>query len=95
MLVKILEVFPLQERQYTDRDGRSQSFKSKGFILMTTHGSLYAEAVQEWASHWEAQNLKKNHVADVALSFRCREYKDANGVVRYSNELTITNMILI
>lgn len=95
MLVKILEVFPMQERQYTDRDGRQQTFLSKGFYLMTTHGSIYAEAVQEWASHWEKQNLKKNHVADVALSFRSRDYKDANGVVRYSNEVTITNMILI
>lgn len=95
MLVKILEVFPLVERKYTDRDGREQTFKSKGFILMSAHGSFYAEAVQEWATHWEAQNIKKNHVVDVALSYRCRDYKDANNLTRYSNEITITNMILI
>lgn len=95
MLVKILEVFPLVERQYTDRDGRQQTFLSKGFILMSSHGNFYAEAVQDWASHWEKQNVKKNRVVDVALSYRCRDYKDANGLTRYSNELTITNMILI
>ena len=95
MLVKILEVFPMVSREYQDRDGRTQTFKSKGFIMMSSKGAFYAEAVQEWASHWDSQNLKKNHCADVSISTRCRDYTDNNGNKRYSNEITITNMILI
>lgn len=95
MLVKILEIMPLVQRNYNDRDGREQVFVSKGFVMMGAHGAFYAEAIQEWASHWDKQNLKKNHVVDVALSYRCRDYTDKEGVKRYSNELTITNMVLI
>lgn len=95
MLVKILEIHPLVERQFTDKEGRTQTFASKGFVLMSSRGAFYAEAVQEWATHWEKQNLKKNHVCDVALSFRCRDYKDKDGNTRYSNEIIISNMILI
>lgn len=95
MIAKITEVFPMVERNYTDKNGLAQTFKSKGFLFMTSNGSFYGEAVQEWAEHWERQNLKKNHCVDVNPSMRYREYKDANGVTRFSNEVTIANMILL
>lgn len=95
MVAKIIEVFPAVERQYQDREGRTQTFKSKGFIFMTADASFYAEAVQEWASHWETQKVKKGICVDVHPTWRYREYKDANGVARYSNECTITNMVVL
>lgn len=95
MIAKITEVFPLVERNYTDKNGLAQTFKSKGFLFMTSCGSFYGEAVQEWAEHWERQNLKKNHCVDVNPSMRYREYKDGNGLTRFSNEVTIANMILL
>lgn len=95
MVAKILEVFPLVERPYTDRDGRQSTFKSKGVIFQATRGSFYAEAVQEWASHWEGLKIKKGGVVDVSPAFRCRDYKDANGITHYANELTFTNMIYL
>ena len=44
MVVRINEVRQIKAHEYTDRQGQKQVFKSKGFILQVSEGSIYAEA---------------------------------------------------
>lgn len=96
MIAVIIKVFPLMVRDYQDRDGRPLQFKSKGFVMLTDHDSFYVEALQDWAEHHE--NTSKPNEGDVVSftpTFRCREYKTAQGETRFSNEVTITNLQFI
>lgn len=95
MILKIDKVFPLVAREYTDRDGRKQVFKSKGFVLRDDRNYYYAEAVQEWAEHWENNPIKEGTTVKTTLKCNARQYKDAQGVVRYSNEISIANIMKV
>lgn len=89
MICKIVQVFPLQVREYTDRDNRPQVFKSKGFLLDDGRHTIYAEAIQEWAQFHEDNKVKANDTVICHPVCRARSYKDNQGNERYSNEITI------
>ena len=95
MVAKVIKVFPLASRKYTDRMGTEQVFKSKGFIIYAGEGNIYAEAVQETATALEGLNIQEGEPVFVQLSYVAREYKDSNGNSRYSNEVTIRQMLVI
>lgn len=95
MVVKIIEVLPMAERAYTDRQGRADVFKSKGFILQHSTGQFYVEAVQKDAESLDAMDIKNGDCAFVSFRVVCRSYKTAQGETRYSNEITLNTMILI
>lgn len=90
MVAKIISVFPLIVREYTDREGRTQTFKSKGYIFNDGKSEFYAEAVQEWAEHNEHQDYKILSSVAIHPTIRCRKFNDKEGKERYSNEITIT-----
>lgn len=93
MVVKIVKVLPLSTRNYTDRQGQEKVFKSKGFILHDGKSSFYAEAVQETAESIEALNPKSGEVVCAHLTCRAREFTTDSAEVRYSNDITISNMM--
>ena len=95
MVTKIIKVFPMTSRQYTDRQGNSATFKTKGFILHNGSGTIYAEAVQENAENLDTLDIHENDCAFVQLASVARTYKDSKGNERYSNEFTITQMVMI
>lgn len=95
MVAKIVKVFPMNKRDYTDRQGQQQVFKSKGFVLHDGRSSYYAEAVQETAESIDALPLKDGDVVSVHMTCAAREYKTSADVVRYSNEYTISNMMML
>lgn len=95
MVVKIVKVYPMNKRDYTDRQGQPQVFKSKGFILHDGRSSYYAEAVQDTAESIDALPLKESDVVSVHMTCTAREYKTGAGEVRFSNEITITNMMML
>lgn len=95
MVAKIQKVFQLASRQYTDRQGQTQVFKSKGFILRTGDGNIYAEAVQEQAEQLNSLDIKEGDCAFVQLSSVARSYKTSNNEERWSNEFTIRQMEMI
>ena len=92
MYVKIKQVLPLQQRTYTDRNGQTQVFKSKGFLLTNGNNDVYAEAIGNTAERYEQRtfDFTQHHVAD--LNIAVREYTDKDGVTRYSNEITLTRL---
>ena len=92
MYVKIVKVLPLVQRTYTDRNGQTQVFKSKGFLLSNGINNLYAEAIGNTAERYEQRtfDFSQHHVADLNISVR--EYTDKDGVVRYSNEIQLTRL---
>lgn len=94
MLVKLVKVFPLVSRQYTDRQGQTQVFKSKGFIINAGDGNIYAEAIQETATAIEEILPKDGECAFVQLAYAARTYKTAQGEERISNEVTIRQLIM-
>lgn len=95
MVTKIIKVFQMSTRQYTDRQGVAQVFKSKGFILHNGDGTIYAEAVQEQADQLQQLDIHEGDCAFVQLASVAREYKTQQGETRYSNEFTIRQMVMI
>lgn len=95
MVAKIIKMFPLNSREYTDRNGQKAVFKSKGFIIYAGEGNIYAEAVQDTATAIEELNVQEGDVVFIQLQHVAREYKDGNGVTRYSNEVTIRQLLLV
>lgn len=95
MVVKIVSVMPMAQRAYTDRQGRPDVFKTKGFILLHSTGEFYVEAVQKDAEALEAMDIKSGDIAFVSFRVVCRSYKTAQGDTRYSNEITLSNMVLV
>lgn len=95
MVVKIVSVLPMAQRAYTDRQGRADVFKTKGFVLLHSTGEFYAEAVQKDAEALDALDIKSGDIAFVSFRVVCRSYKNTQGETRYSNEITLANMVLI
>lgn len=95
MLVKFTSIYPLSEREYTDRMGNKQVFKSKGFMMQTSDGSLYAEAVQELAESLNKLDIKVGDCAMIQLSSVAREYTTQSGEKRVSNEFTLRQVFMI
>lgn len=92
MVAKIISILPLVCREYQDRDGRPQVFKSKGFIFDDGRNTIYAEALQELAQFFEEHPLSPNDSVIVHTVCRARSFKDSQGNERYSNEVTISNI---
>lgn len=95
MLVKFTSIYPLSEREYTDRLGNKQVFKSKGFMMQTSDGTLYAEAVQELAESLNKLDIKVGDCAMIQLSSVAREYTTQSGEKRVSNEFTLRQVFMI
>lgn len=95
MVAKIIKVFPLNSREYTDRMGQKAVFKSKGFIINAGEGNIYAEAVQETATAIEELKVQEGEAVFIQLQHVAREYKDGNGLTRYSNEVTIRQLLVV
>lgn len=93
MTAKILMVYPLVSREYTDRENQQKVFKSKAIIIHDGKSSIYAEAIQDIADQLESQNLQVGDMVSIHLSCRAREYNDTKGNKRVSNEITITNLM--
>lgn len=95
MVAKIIKVWALEAHEYTDRNGRNQVFKSKGFTLQTSDGTFYAEVVGDNAEAIDKLDIHPQDTAFVQVSIRAREYKAQNGTERVSNEVTIQQMYMI
>lgn len=95
MFVSIIQVFPLQSRDYTDRMGAAQKFYSKGLLVNCSDGTIYLEAVQEVAQEIEKMELKPKDCALVQIGCVARMYKDSKGQDRLSNELTIKRLVIV
>lgn len=93
MVAKVLVVYPLVEREYTNRENKKCIFKSKGFGLHTGKSSIYAEALQEQAEELEKMNLQCGEMVSVYLQCRVREYTDSQGNKRVANDITITHLM--
>lgn len=95
MLVQIIKVWALEAREYTDRQGQMQVFKSKGFTMRMGEGTFYAEAIGDNAETLDKLDIHPQDTAFVQVSLRAREYKSQNGAERVSNEVTIQQMYMV
>lgn len=92
-LVSVLQQFPLQERQYLDREGQNQVFASRGFVLSTGIDTFYAEMTGDYARSQAAVQFDPAVMHMAQMQTSVREYKDKEGNTRYSNEIRITKLI--
>ena len=90
--VKILQHFPMAERQYTDRNGQAACFTSKGFKLSDGVDSFYAEMTGDMAKRCQNVTYEQGKMYCAQMQISCREFTDRDGVVRYSNEIRIINL---
>lgn len=90
--VKIIQQLPLQERNYTDRNGQNQVFASKGYLLTDGVDSFYAEMQGDLARNYKDINFDANDLHRVQTVICFREYRDKDNTIRYSNEIRIVKM---
>lgn len=90
---KVLIVYPLVSREYTDRENNQRIFKSKGIILHDGQSSIYGEAIQDMAEQIDQMNLQVGEMVSVHLLCKAREYTDNNGTRRVTNEITLTHLM--
>ena len=95
MLVKIINVWPLVAREYQTREGRTELFKVKQFVMSNGQSTYYCEAVQQTAETLEKLELVAGNVGNAIFTFRARDYKDSQGATRYSNEVTLQSFMPI
>lgn len=93
MVTRIVKVYPLNSREYTDKSGQKKIFKSKAFIIHDGKSSYYVEAIQENAESIESLNAKEGDVVNVHVSCRAREFSTKDGEIKYANEITLTHMM--
>ncbi|MDO4497963.1 MAG: hypothetical protein Q4B58_09085 [Bacteroidales bacterium] len=85
--VQILKQYPLQERQYTDRNGTPQVFASRGFEMTDGIDTFYAEAVGDFARSLMELDPSVYHRLQGQMT--CREYKGSDGTIHHQNEVKI------
>ena len=90
-LVAIKEQLPLQTRQYQDKNGENQVFKSVGFVMSDGVDTFYGEVVGNRAESCPQYDKAVTHA--VQGRFRCRDYQDKNGNKRYENVFEITALV--
>lgn len=95
MFVKIVQVLPVISRNYTDRMGANQEFRSMGLIVDSGNGTMFVEAVQELCAELEKLQLKSGDCALIQVASVARDYKASSGDTRYSNEFTIKRFVLV
>lgn len=93
--VKIIEVCPIVQSDYVDKNGQPQIYKSKGFVLHNGNNSVFCEAKGRYAEVLESRAFSKEqwYVAD--FNINCRTYKDKAGETRYSNDVELTRLNVI
>ena len=95
MYVKIREVLPIATRNYEDKNGQPQVFKSKGFVLQNGNNAFYCEAKNKYAETLELRqfDLTQWHVADFNIS--TRKYAGNDGRDRFSNEVELQRLNIV
>jgi len=88
--VTIIQQFPLQERQYTDRNGQQQIFASRGFVLSDGIDTFFAEATGDMARNMPEYTI--NSLYNLQAQITLREYKGNDGQKRYANEVRIIKL---
>lgn len=90
MLIK--QVFPMQERPYTDKSGNAKVFASRAFVLTDGIDTLYAEMQGDLAKANAQTPFDTGSVHNVQLQASVHTWRDASGTERYSNEVRIVKM---
>ncbi len=89
--VTILHQYPLLSRTYTDRDGQTKIFHSRGFHLTDGIDEFYAEIQGEGAVN--AGEFAPDRIHRVQCFLKARKYTDKNGAERFDNQVVITKLI--
>lgn len=95
MIVTITQQMPLQVRDYTDKSGIPQHFRTVGLLLRSGFDTFYAEAVQEQADTLSQYPVKPNAFYKVQLTATGRNFVDAKGVKRWQTELRVNKLTLM
>lgn len=91
-VVKIVTVHQYQERTYTDKNGETKVWKSKGFTIRQGSSQIYAEANGSVAEALK-DFLPTDNLYIAYLTFRVREYSGNDGVVRFANEVSLDKLV--
>ena len=92
-LINIQKQLPLQERNYTDRNGQQQVFYSRGFIMSDGIDTFYAEMIGDYARSQANVEFDTKTVHTVQAQISTREYKDKDNNIRYQSEIRITKLV--
>lgn len=95
MLAKILKVYPLEQREFTAKDGTTHVFQSKKVALLFDGGSVVGELLQEKVAFYENHPLHEHSLVFVNLRFQFKEIPSKNGGMFVSNEVIIQKIVEI
>ncbi|MGN0258398.1 MAG: hypothetical protein ACI4CA_08525 [Bacteroides sp.] len=91
-LMLIKQVFPVQERPYTDKSGNAKLFTSRAFVLTDGIDTLCAEMQGDLAKANAQTPFEIGSAHTVQLQVSVRTWRDTSGTERYSNEARIVKM---
>ena len=90
LYVTIVEQRELQSRPYTNLQGQSSMFHSRGFVLSNGIDDFYAEMTGEAALTCPVYDTSVLH--RLQATFRHRRYTDKNGQDRFDNLVYINKL---
>ena len=96
LICRIIEQHPLQQRQYTDRQGQPQVFTSMGFTLASGTDTLYAELTGEDAMAQAGQQpASKDYYYKLNLSARAESWDAQDGSRRHGTRIYINKLSVL
>ena len=90
IISRIIEQLPLEEREYTDKNGQPQKFHSVGFVLGSGVDTFFAELTGEAAL--AAGTFDPNCYYKADLSLRVDRWTDQTGKTRFGTRMYINRI---
>lgn len=91
-IVTIKEVGAFAERQYQNKEGKTEYFKSRGFVMKRGGDEIYGEMLGEMASKNRDTQYYQNTAYVVKGYWRRRAWQTEKGETRHENNLVITDL---
>ena len=96
IICRIIEQHPLQQKQYTDRQGQPQVFIGMGFTLASGSDTLYAELTGEEAMKQAGMPpASKDYYYKLTLSSRIDSWDAQDGTKRHGTRLYINKIAVL
>lgn len=93
--MKIINAFPIQARNYTDRSGQQKVFKFRPLILSDGIDFIYAEAQGDYAESIAEVNFSPSATYNIQMTIIMREWQAQDGTKRYNNEVVVRRIGMV
>lgn len=91
-IVRIKEVGEYTERQFTNRDGKTDYFRSRGFVFTCGDEEFYGEMTGDYAARNRDTVYDKDRAHMLKGAWRHRPWQTKEGESRHENWLVVNTL---